>query len=296
VTSAERLRDDERPFDDVDDELAGLTADGEFDGDTFVPETVDDDGPARPGTEPDADEDRTSTLAVFEGDEGSLELAQRRALVVLIKKRFISARTDAKEWAALIANPRPIRARLNDLFLELVLDVEREVAYKRQVAPEGGGRPFPTLLYDKPWGREETLALVHLRTRHRNEQAAGADRAMVDRSDIVEFIAQHRPESATDRAGDARKALTAVENVFKTGLLIGPSTGERFEISNAIEVLLPLEKLKELLTWMHAQNESGSSDDTPTRLLTSTGTDAAEDTAGDAEDIDGLAPSHEETR
>ncbi len=52
--------------------------------------------------------------------------------------------------------------------------------------------------------------------------------------------------------------------MFKTGLLIGPSTGDRFEISNAIEVLLPLEKLTELLAWMRgAERQAGSSDDTP---------------------------------
>jgi hypothetical protein len=218
----------------------------------------------------DLDREPTSTLALFEGDEGSLEVAQRRALVVLIKQRFMSNRTHPKEWAALIANPRPIRARLNDLFLELVLDAEREVAYKRQVSPEGGGRPFPTLLYDAPWGREETLALVYLRTRHRSEQAAGADRAFVDRADIEEFIAQHRPAHATDISGDARKARNAIDSIFKTGLLIGPSTGERFEISDAIEVLLPLEKLTELLAWIRARNETGEDSTEPTQMAMST--------------------------
>ncbi len=214
----------------------------------------------------DLDREPTSTLALFEGDEGSLEVPQRRALVVLIKQRFISNRTHPREWAALISNPGPIRARLNDLFLELVLDGDREVAYKRQVTPEGGGRPFPTLLYDAPWGREETLALVYLRTRHRNDQAAGTDRSFVDRSDILEFIAQHRPAHATDISGDARKAVKAVESVFKTGLLIGPSTGERFEISAAIEVLLPLEKLTELLEWIRTQNENASDSTDPAQM------------------------------
>lgn len=198
----------------------------------------------------------SSTIALFEGDEGGLELAQRRVLVALLKQRFISAQTHPKDWAALVANPRPIRGRLNDLFMELHLDREREVAYKRQVVPEGGGRPFPTLLYDAPWGREETILLVYLRTRHRSEQAGGVDRAFVDKADMLEFIAQHRPERATDLAGDAKKALRAVEAIYKTGLLTGPSTADRFEISNAIEVLLPMEKLRELLGWLRQQNSA----------------------------------------
>jgi hypothetical protein len=237
-----------------------------------------DGGQATSGEEPereDPEREATSTLALFEGDEGGLEPAQRRALVMLIKQRFITARTHPKEWAALVAKPRLIRARLNDLFLDLHVDVEREVAYKRQVLPEGGGRPFPTLLHDTPWGREETILLVYLRSRHRSEQASGADRAFVDRADMYEFIAQHRPEHATDIAGDARKAARAVEAIYKTGLLIGSSTGDRFEVSNAIEVLLPVAKLHELLVWLRAQN-AGAAGQAPdggdaTNLLGSTG-------------------------
>jgi hypothetical protein len=202
----------------------------------------------------DPDRERTSTAALFEGDEGGLELAQRRALVVLLKQRFISAQTHPKDWRALIANPRPIQARLNDQFLELHLDRDREVAYKRQVAPEGGGAPFPTLLYDTPWGREETILLVYLRGRYRSEQAGGADRVYVDLSDMLDYIAQYRPEHATDVSGDARRAGKAVETIHKAGLLIGASSADRFEVSRAIEVLLPMEKLQELLKWLREQN------------------------------------------
>lgn len=195
----------------------------------------------------------TSTLALFAGDDGGLDLGQRRALVALLKQRFISARTDGPEWRALVENPRPIQARLNDLFLELHLDTEREVAYKRQVTPEGGGR-FPTLLHDIAWGREDTLLLVYLRDRFRGEQAAGNDRVYVDREDMLEFIAAHRPEHATDQAGDAKRAGKAIEAVYKSGLLLGPSAGDRFEVPRAIEVLLSMDKLHELLAWIREQN------------------------------------------
>jgi hypothetical protein len=195
----------------------------------------------------------SSTLALFAGDEGGLDLGQRKALVALLKQRFISARTDGPEWRALVENPRPIQARLNDLFMELHLDTEREVAYKRQVTPEGGGR-FPTLLHDIAWGREDTLLLVYLRDRFRGEQAAGNGRVYVDRDDMLEFIAAHRPEHATDQAGDAKRAAKAIETVYKSGLLLGPSVGDRFEVPGAIEVLLSMEKLHELLAWIREQN------------------------------------------
>jgi hypothetical protein len=217
----------------------------------------------------DPEREATSTVALFEGDEGGLGLAQRRVLVYLLKQRYISAQRHPNEWKALVANPHPIRARLNDLFMELHLDTDREVAYKRQVVPEGGGRPFPTLLYDAPWGREDTILLVYLRARYRSEQAAGADRVFVDREDMLEHVKQYRPPHATDRSGDASKAAKAIEAVYKAGLLLGPSASDRFEVAGAIEVLLPLEKLTELLNWLRAENlsvdpEGGQSQDTPT--------------------------------
>ena len=241
-----------------------------------------------PGRDDDPERELTSTVALFEGDEGGLELGQRRALVVLLKQRFISAQTHPREWRALIENPRPIRGRLNDLFLDLHLDRDREVAYKRQVAPEGGGRPFPTLLYDVPWGREETIALVYLRSRHRSEQASGAVRVFVDRSDLLEFVAQYRPGHATDVAGDAKKAARAVEALYKAGLLMGASTADRFEVSNAIEVLLPLERLQELLAWLRAQNAVGD------REGDVVGGDSHDDSSSDNGDDSGLATGAED--
>lgn len=203
----------------------------------------------------DIDREPSSTLALFEGDRGGLPLAQRKALVVLLKQRFISAQTHPKEWRALMEAPEAIRSRLNDLFMDLHLDREREVAYKHQVAPEAGGRPFPTLLYDTPWGREDTILLVYLRQRARQEQATGADRVFVDRTDMLDAIDSHRPAHTTDRTGYSRRAANAVEAVYKAGLLIGPSTGDRFEVSNAIEVLLPVPRLRELLDWLRTQND-----------------------------------------
>ncbi|GAA3348641.1 hypothetical protein GCM10020358_67840 [Amorphoplanes nipponensis] len=204
--------------------------------------------------DPDApDRELSSSVALFEGDEGALEIPQRRALVALLKNRFITARSHPKEWHTLIADPRLIRSRLNDQFMDLHLDLTREVAYKRQAVPEGGGR-FPTLLHDTAWSREETILLVYLRSRARSEEAAGTSRTLVDRQDLLEHVASLRPEHATDQAGDARRTANAIENLNRAGLLVGASAAEQFEVSPAVDVVLPLEKLQELLRWLQSQN------------------------------------------
>ena len=109
------------------------------------------------------------SVSLFEGDEGGLDLAQRRVLVTLLKQRFISARTHPRDWEVLVDHERLVRSRLNDLFLELQVDRAREVAWKRQALSETGSR-FPTLLHDTSWSREETLVLVHLRTVFQRER------------------------------------------------------------------------------------------------------------------------------
>jgi hypothetical protein len=224
--------------DEYDDVAAPETGLGEF-------AALDPDDPER---------EATTSVSLFEGDEGGLEYAERRALVALLKQRFISARTHPRDWRALTENERLIRSRLNDLFLDLQIDTVREVAWKRQALSETGQK-FPTLLYDAAWSREETVVLVHLRDRFRASAAAGEGRVFVDREDLVDYVAGFRPLHATDVSGDQKRARNAVASVNKAGLLIGSPTDDRFEISEAIESLLPLELLQELLVSLQRTND-----------------------------------------
>lgn len=194
-----------------------------------------------------------ASVSLWEGDEGGLEHGQRHALVTLLKQRFISARTHPRDWRVLVEHEQTIRGRLNDLFLDLLVDRSREVAWKRQATPETGGR-FPTLLHDVAWSREETLVLVHLRDRLRAGLAGGDARVYVDRDDVVDYIESFRPAHATDEAGDEKRARNAVTSIVKAGLLIGAPGDDRFEISEAVEPLLPLELLHELLDALRRAN------------------------------------------
>ena len=218
------------------------------------------------------------SVSLFEGDEGGLEYAQRHALVTLLKQRFISARTHPRDWRVLVEHERLLRSRLNDLFLELAVDRRREVAWKRQATSETGSR-FPTLLYDAAWSREETLVLVHLRDRLRAGLASGDARVFIDREDIVEYVASFRPAHATDEAGDEKRARNAVVSIVKAGLLIGAAGDDRYEISEAVEPLLPLELLQELLEALQRANGADVPDrgDEPSDLF-----DAELEPAGEA--------------
>jgi hypothetical protein len=199
-------------------------------------------------------------------------------LVQLVRNPFISAQTHPREWRALIENPSPIRSRLNDMFMLLELDTQREVAFKRQATAEGGGRRFPTLFYDQAWQREETIVLVFLRMRFHTEHAAGDGRAFADRDDIHDYVAQFRPAHATDKAADRGRVERAIDKIYKTGLLLGRKTADRFEIARAIEVLMPLDTLTDLLAWLRGETGADASSEPTTPDHTDAGSTVVDST------------------
>jgi hypothetical protein len=202
-----------------------------------------------------------STLALFEGDTGGLSLAQRRTLVALLKNRFISSSLNPAEWRVVREDPAPIKSRLNDMFLDLQVDLSYEVAFKRQAASESGAREFPTLLYDAPYTREETIALVFLRHRFQSERAAGHDDVTVERDDLIAHIASFRPNHATDRSGDRSRTDKAIENLMKAKVLSKTNDSARLRVSPVIAVLLPLSRLRELWEWLKDQNGAPGDED-----------------------------------
>jgi len=195
----------------------------------------------------------TEDFSLFEGDEGGLTIAQRKTLVLLLKHRYISSALQPVEWRTLLRSQSLIKSRLNDVFLDLHVDLHYEIAFKRQAIAEGGDR-FPTLLHDVSYSREETILLVLLRQRFRSERANGQDIVIVDRDNLVDNVAHFRPENATDRSGDARRAVVAVDSLAKARVLLKTSDPDRFRISPVIEVLLPVERLAELLEWLVERN------------------------------------------
>jgi hypothetical protein len=229
-----------------------------------VDETVPVDDPTTVTHDDERDE---SSFALFEGDEGRLDDRQRRALVALLRNSYVSARTHADEWRAVLDAEYQLRSRLNDLFLELHVDRDREVAWKRQARSESQRRGFPTLLRDVPYTREETIVLVYLRMRLRADTRPGPDQVVVDRSEILGHVAGFRPATATDRTRDEGRVAKAIERLVTARVLIKTSDPDRFRVASVVEVLLPLERLLELDTWLRtttAQDHATTPDATTT--------------------------------
>jgi len=216
-----------------------------------------DEHPGDGGPDNGQEEGASPSFSLFEGDEGGLTIHQRRTLVLLLKHRYISAALQPAEWRTLLDSQTLLKSRLNDMFLDLHVDLHYEVAFKRQALAEGGDR-FPTLLHDVSYTREETILLVLLRQRFRSERANGQDLVIVDRENLLDNVAHFRPQHATDRWGDARRAAAAVDSLAKARVLLRTSDPDRFRVSAVIEVLLPVERLGELLEWLAEKNRDGT--------------------------------------
>jgi hypothetical protein len=161
------------------------------------------------------DESETRSVAMFEGDVGTLYQEQRRCLHALLKHRYISADRHAEQWAVLIANEELIKSRLNDLFLDLHVERGFQIAFKHQ-AKTDTDESLPSLLRDISHTKEETIVMIYLRQRFFAQRQEGEDVVFVDRQALLEEVASQRPEDATHRAMDQKRADTTASSSADT--------------------------------------------------------------------------------
>lgn len=248
-----------------------------------VDEGLGDDTAPRPAGE-DSDEESyldPDSFALWEGDQGTLDARQRDTLVALLKKAFISS-DDRAEWRTLTRNPDPIRTNLNNLYFNLVIDPRSEVAYASPART--ADNPFKTLVRDAPNNREETLLLIYLRERFRSATANAEPYVYADTLAMYDYVQRFRPDSATDKVADERRVTNAIAGLLTAGLLVRTSDEGRYRVHRAIEALLPLPKLTQLVEAFKRLN-AGQHDTEPD---TYTGKHAARATLDVLDDLAGL--------
>lgn len=191
-------------------------------------------------------------------DTGGLTLAARKALVLLLKRHHVWSGRNPREWVAILEHRDGIESRLNDLFLELVLDERREIAYKRQ-AGRDLGRAFTTLLTDTTYAREEAAVLLHIREVHLRELRAGNDSAYVDRAGLADEIDYVRPPGTKDHRRADQYLDNAVTRLVKDGFLVAERAAggdrDRLRISPVIEVLLTVERITAFREALHVPDD-----------------------------------------
>ncbi|WP_197319953.1 DUF4194 domain-containing protein [Saccharomonospora sp. NB11] len=190
---------------------------------------------------------------LFPGDAGTLDADVRRVLVQLLRRKFLLAEKNPAQWRTLLENQQIIESRMHDLFVRLVVDHDRGVAYKQQV--RSSELDVPILLRDESYNRAETLVLVHLRTVFQRERGTGETSARVDIEELEQTVLTYFDPEDHNLARTQQEVRGAVHRLAAEGLLVEESAG-RYRITPLVEVVLSTEKLTELHQWLRERNEA----------------------------------------
>ncbi|MDN5582465.1 MAG: DUF4194 domain-containing protein [Corynebacterium sp.] len=186
----------------------------------------------------------------FAGDRGVLDPEVRRVLVRLLQRRFLQADRNREDWKVLMDNQQVIESRLHDLFVRLVVDSDRGVAYKQQVRSDE--LDVPILLRDEAYTRAETLVLVYLRTVYQRESTAGELAARVDVEEVEQTVMTYFTQANGDVARRQKLIRNALGRLRQEGV-IDEETEGRYRISPLVEIVLSADRLRELDEWLKKQ-------------------------------------------
>lgn len=200
---------------------------------------------------------------LFPGDKGALSYDARRVLALLLQRRFIEASEDTWAWERILKHQNDLESRFHDMFLELVVDREYGVAYKTQVRQEELN--IPILLRDDSYKRAETVVLVYLRSTFRQQVSMGAGAAFIDHDELVNHAMSFFASDETNLALRTKEVNQGIDQLAREGILKEASQ-ERYRISPIIEVLMPIERIKELTQWIETKRATGFESDEETGL------------------------------
>lgn len=213
-----------------------------------------------PETEPLPDQSKQeenpsgiNATALFLDDCGQLPLETRRAFVQLLAGPSLEARRHPKLWQVVLRDEALIRSRLAELFLDLVLDRDLQVAFTRQA--DTGELEVPILLRRAQLTFIDSVLLLHLRQRLTQADTHG-ERAVIATDDILEHLALYERNANTDRAGFVNRIKASIEKFKKHNILQKIRASEnRFEISPTLKLLFSAEEIQSL-TCLYQREQS----------------------------------------
>ena len=181
---------------------------------------------------------------LFIGDTGELDLDTRRALVQLLSGPSLDGRRHTKLWPVLLRDEIIIRRRLADLFLELVIDLDLQVAFTRQA--DTGELEVPTLLRRSRLTFVDSVLLLYLRRQLAQAESHG-DRAVVSKDEIMDHLSMYEQKANTDKAVYTKRIQASIEKIKERSILIRiRASDDRFEISPTLKLLFSAEEIQAL--------------------------------------------------
>lgn len=222
---------------------------------------------------------RTDEDAFGEDRGPGLEHDARIALTTLLTQRFITRTRHPVAWDALLAWEPEIRERLDDLFLQLEVDLEHEVAFKRQLSGDG----VPVLLRrDRALSRDASLLLIHLRQEHAYHDALD-DQLVVTRDQVSDFLNRFGEGRTHDQVALERRVDASVRALEQYHLLEAEEDDpDLFVVSPAVVPLVTPEVLAHLRdAYLEAAGRALESDGVEVEGVEASQDDAPGPTSGD---------------
>lgn len=176
---------------------------------------------------------------LWDGDRGKLADNSRRALLKLIQGPYLSSKQHSRLWTALLADYDQIQSRLNDLFLDVIIDEVDEFAFTRKVhAPEFDA---PSALRNVSLTYADTIMLLVLR--QQLLAAGGGRRTIVSQTEIFEQLAIYRNSDAASYARNLNAAWTRMSSQYR---VIHAVDDGRVEISPIVKFMIDDERVRAL--------------------------------------------------
>ena len=170
----------------------------------------------------------------------------RRALVSLLMSRYVSRARHRMAWEGILTYENDLRARLDETYLDLVVDHEAEVAFKRQ---QDGDDVPRVLRREKALTRDASFLLIFLL-----RECAFADPddgpVVVTRDQIGEFLRAYREEGDSDGARFSRRVDAAINALIKPWQILepDPAVDYLFTISPVVVPLVGVDEMRRLET------------------------------------------------
>lgn len=186
---------------------------------------------------------------------GSLVDESRRALVALLQGPFVDGRRDNSRYAQVMRDRTAIEARLADMFLELVIDDDAQVAFVRQSEDD----PDAPKLLRRLTGmnRLDSVLLLVLRQMLLTQSSRG-QRTVVSEAEIQQALAAYRRTTSTDEAGFAKEVRAAIAKVQRAGLL--DEQGDDYEVSPVLRLMIGPDTAREFIALYREAGVGGLED------------------------------------
>jgi hypothetical protein len=200
----------------------------------------------------------SAASALFLNDSGVLPLDTRRVLVQLLSGPSLEGRRHPKLWPVLLRDEAALRSRLCELFLDLVIDRDMQVAFTRQVVDDD--LDVPILLRRAQLTFLDSVLVLFLRQLLTQADAQG-DRAVISRDEIIENLILYERAVSTDKAGFTKRINASVEKMKKHNILQKlRSSDDRYEISPTLKLLFSAEEII-ALTGLYGRIAAGEDPD-----------------------------------